>query len=108
MARKKSTKTEAQKPKPEEETRLRKAKETVVRAAEVVVEAVKDAAVGVKKRLVRAVKVKKPRYKREKKVEKLAAKPVVLPNRSKKPTAKIMSQNLAMPPKEKPNPGGLK
>jgi hypothetical protein len=88
----------------EEQGRIAAAKGAVVKAAEKVVEVVKQAAEAVQehvvKPVVKAVKPKKKRFVREKKVKREQGATPALPPPSKKVTAKLMSKKLALPPKE--------
>jgi hypothetical protein len=107
----KKAKKEAVKP---EEPKSTPAKEkgTVARAAEKVVEVVKHAAEAVNEHVIQPVvkavrgkPKKKARFVRQKNEKRPHAKPALLPPRSTKATAKLMTKGIATPPKEEPASG---
>ncbi len=84
---------------------LAAAKDAVTEAAGRVAELVTQAAQAVREHVVRPVvaavkKPKKARFVREKKEVKTPAKAAPLPPRSTKASAKLMTKNVALPPKE--------
>ena len=107
----KKAKKEAVKPE-EPKATPEKARGTVARAADKVVEVVKHAAEAVNEHViqpvvkaVRAKPKKKGRFVREKSEKRPQAKAAPLPPRSTKATAKLMTKGIATPPTEEKTSG---